>query len=79
MASQKLMQHIATEGAGGKPPNKQARLELVIPTQAAPKLLKPNIPQEVKAVRVPEEDTLRTVVLDRQSPGAAPGIVQQRV
>jgi hypothetical protein len=44
VASQKLMQHIATEGAGGKPASKRARLESVIPTQAASKLPKPNTP-----------------------------------
>ncbi len=32
VAAQKLMQHIATEGAGGEPANKRARLESVIPT-----------------------------------------------
>jgi hypothetical protein len=79
VASQKLMHHITTEGVGGEPANKQARLESVIPSQAAPKLPKPNILQEVEAVRVPKEDTLRTEVLDRQLPGVAPGIVQQRV
>jgi hypothetical protein len=38
------MLYIATEGAGGEPANKRARLESVILTQAAPKLPKPNIP-----------------------------------
>jgi hypothetical protein len=41
----KLMLYIATEGAGSEPPNKRARLESVIPTQAEPKLPKPNITQ----------------------------------
>ncbi len=44
VAAQKLMQHIAMERAGGEPANKRARLESVIPTQAAPKPLKQNIP-----------------------------------
>ncbi len=44
VAAQKLMQHIAMEGAGGEPANKRARLESVIPTQAAPRPPKPNIP-----------------------------------
>jgi hypothetical protein len=53
VASQKLMQHIALEGAGGEPASKRARLESVIPTQAAPKLPKPNIPPPPTPTRKP--------------------------
>ncbi len=42
--AQKLMQHIAMEGAGGEPANKRARLESVILTQNAPRPPKQNIP-----------------------------------
>jgi hypothetical protein len=49
--------HIVTEGAGGEPANKRARLESVIPTQATPKFPKPNIPSplppEPKPVPLP--------------------------
>jgi hypothetical protein len=44
VVAQKLMQHIATEGAGGESANKRARLESVIPTQVAPNPPKQNIP-----------------------------------
>jgi ribosomal protein S16 len=44
VAAQKLMHHIATDGAGGEPANKRARLESVVPTHAAPNLPKQKTP-----------------------------------
>jgi hypothetical protein len=53
VAAQKLMLHIATEGTGGEPANKRARLESVSPTQAAPNPPKQNMPPTPKPVPPP--------------------------